>query len=99
MTSYISFNMPADVMKYVLKDASADVLTRALLTKIRDMEGENGELRTKLGQLSKDATRERAQRHLERYRKRREQATKDGDFAAAALQDQRVKALEALLEP
>ncbi|WP_043617259.1 hypothetical protein [Nonomuraea candida] len=40
----------------------------------------------------------KAERHLDRYRKKRDRAQKAGDIASAALMDQRVRTLEALLE-
>lgn len=69
-----------------------------MVNQIRNLERENSELAAKARVHQRKDTRDRAGRHIERYRNKLRKAQAVGDLTAASQMDQRIKALEALLE-
>lgn len=78
--------------------ASPSELASRLVTRTRELELQNAELLSKVADSMRFDLEARAKRHLETYRKKRKSAQEVGDLNAAAMADQRVRALEALLE-
>lgn len=82
-----------------------------MVNQIRNLERENVELQYKLASVESEYRSDgrlarlqlnrlegRAKRHIERYRNKLRKAQAVGDLTAASQMDQRIKALEALLE-
>ncbi|MEU7830336.1 hypothetical protein [Nonomuraea sp. NPDC049129] len=69
-----------------------------LVNQVRTLDLENAELKSRAALTNRRDLHAKAKRHLERYRKKLLQAEGKGDRSSAAVMDQRIKALEALLE-
>lgn len=77
-----------------------EILTRLhlLAGQVRNLEVEKAELESALEQGQRSDLEAKVHLHIEREREKRQRANNDGDLMAGAAADQRMRALQALLE-
>ncbi|MER7208493.1 hypothetical protein ABT340_15585 [Streptosporangium sp. NPDC000239] len=87
-----------DPMPTSQRIAAASDLARQLVAQIGRLEIENAELQSRLAATQRSDLRAKAKRHVENYRRKLHRAQNAGDLTAASQADQRVRAIEKLLE-